>query len=128
MDDPVVWIVIALVALALLAVLAYLLQKRKKERAHAHAETLRHQAVQHSTTVNQSQLDAQKAQAEAELARAQAREAELRAEEASRASAQTEAHQEHVVREADRIDPHVDHRSDDYTPETPEPGRHRQPE
>ena len=123
-NDEIVWIIIAaVVVLALLAALADVLSKRKKQRDqqrdHAHAEHLRQQALTHQPAVTESNLDARRAEAEAELARTEAERAERRAAEARQASAVTEAQQEDVVRRADSIDPHVDHRSDGYTPVTP---------
>ncbi len=49
--------------------------------------------------------------------------AEAQAAEARQKLAQTEAQQEDAIREADRLDPSVDHRSDDYTPEDVSPSR-----
>ena len=54
----------------------------------------------------------------AETARQEARRAEQESAVAQRAAAQARAQQEDVVREADRVDPVVDHRAEDYQPTT----------
>lgn len=127
--DVVIWIVITVVVVALLAALAYVLTKRTRDRkrieAHERAEQLRHEAAQHQPAVQQSDLEARKAEAEAKLRRAEAEHAEAQAAEARQAAAATAARQEDVVREADQLDPAIDHRSSDYRPEVPD-ARHRE--
>jgi hypothetical protein len=59
----------------------------------------------------------------AEQAREQAEIAEARAAEARQELAQTEAQREDTVREADRLDPSVDHTGADYAPQHVTPPR-----
>jgi hypothetical protein len=65
---------------------------------------------------------ARDAEANAARARAEAERAERQAAEAGRARDMERAAHEDQIREADRLDPDVDHRSDDYVPDA-EPQR-----
>ena len=64
-------------------------------------------------------VQAQEAEARAQQARAQAERAEAEAHEARTVHQVEEAEHEDRIREADRIDPQVDHKADDYSPRTP---------
>ncbi|WP_121254396.1 hypothetical protein [Nocardioides ferulae] len=117
--DVVIWIVVGLVLVALVAGLVLVMRKRKQERQardHARAQELRREAAAQTPQVTQSQLEAREAAAQADLARAEAERAERRAAEAKQGLRVEEARQEDAIREADRLDPHVDHRADDYQP------------
>ena len=61
-----------------------------------------------------SPRQAQEAEARAQQARAQAERAEAEAHEARTVHQVEEAEHEDRIREADRIDPQVDHKADDY--------------
>jgi hypothetical protein len=126
MSDTVAAIlVIVAVVLVIAVVAALLLRTRGRERRARQAEELRTHASAQSTDVQLAQREAASREAAAEQAREQAEIAEARAAEARQALAQTEARREDTVREADRLDPSVDHRDAAYQPdEPPAPGRH----
>ena len=111
-------IIVIVVVLVVAAVAAFLVNKRNKDAKIAQAEELRSQAAtQAQTTIAPAQQDAAEAQRKAEEARLQAERAEAEAREAQVAAQQVEAEHEAQVRDADRLDPRVDHRSDDYSPQ-----------
>ena len=111
-------IIIIVVVLVVAAIAAFLINKRNKDAKIAHAEELRSQAAsQAQTTIAPAQQDAAEAERKAEEARLQAERAAAEAREAQVAAQQVEAEHEAQVRDADRLDPRVDTRSDDYTPQ-----------
>lgn len=112
------YIVIAVIVLVVLAVAAYVIRQKNREANIARAEQLRTQAVSEAqTTLPPAQDRAAEAEAKAEEARAAAERAQAEAEEARVAAAQAEAAHEGQVRAADRLDPRVDHKADDYAPQ-----------
>lgn len=117
--DQIIWIVVAVVVvLAIVAALVMMSRKRRQSRSEAarnRAGELRQDAASGAAGVETSRSEAHQARARADAAEARAAEAEERA-------AMEEAAVEDRVREADRVDPDLDHRSDDYRPEVPEPG------
>ncbi|GIM64367.1 hypothetical protein Pve01_83070 [Planomonospora venezuelensis] len=113
-------IIVLVIIAVVLAVAAFLVRKKNREANVARAEQLRAQAAtQAQSTIAPAQERAAAAEAEAEHARAAAAKAEAEAEEARVAAQQIEATHEGQVRAADRIDPRVDHRADDYAPQVP---------
>ena len=115
----IIWIVVAVVVvIALIALFAALGRRRKATKNRQHAETLRQDAHAQQTAVQQEELRAREAEAEAERKRVEAERAEAAAAEARQAHLQEHARVEDQVREADRVDPDVDHRADDYHPGT----------
>lgn len=112
------FIVIAVIVLVVIGVAAYVIRQRNREANIARADQLRTQAAtQVQSTLPPTQDRAAEAEAKAAEARAAAERAEAEAEEARVAAAQAEAQHEGQVRAADRLDPRVDHRSDDYAPQ-----------
>ena len=111
-------IVIVIVALALVGLAAWMSGRKKKEQHHAEAESIRHEATAQAGSIEESQLRAREAEARAEQARLQAQRAEEEAAREHRGVTQEEALHEERIREADRLDPKVDHTADDYSPET----------
>lgn len=114
-----VLLIAALVAVIVVGVLLVALSSRRaqtqadnKMRAHE----LRVEATAEADVIRERELDAQTAQVEADRARLEAERAEARAVQALLALEQTEAQVEDKVREADRLDPEVDDRSDSYSP------------
>ena len=102
------------------AVAAFLINKRNKDAKIQHAEELRSEAATRAqTTIAPAQQDAAEAEARAEEARVQAERAQAEAQEKQVAAQQVEAEHEAQVRDADRLDPRVDDRSDDYAPQVP---------
>ena len=120
--EGIILLVVAVVVV--LAAVAMLARRRKQhdlEQRQVQADQLRHQAADQVQDVRGSDLRAKEAEAEATLAQARAERAEQEAAAVNREAAVEQARHEDVVREADRIDPDVDHRSDGYTPTTGSP-------
>ncbi len=120
-------IIVLVIIAVVIAVAAFLIRKKNREANVARAEHLRAQAAtQAQSTIAPAQeraaaaeAEAEAARAEAEQARAAAAEAEAQAHEARLAAQQIEATHEGQVRAADRVDPRVDHKADDYAPQVP---------
>jgi biopolymer transport protein ExbB/TolQ len=135
MSDTVIWIIVAAIAvLVLLAALAFALRTNRRkdvENRRAQAEQLRQEATATAPDQTEARLRAQEADAQAELARREAERAQQAAAEEQRRVAAEEAHRENLVREADRIDPDVDHRAEGdrpgagNPPKQGPPGSHR---
>jgi len=113
------WVIIILIVLAVLlaAALIYTAMKRKKnEVARQRAGELRSEAATSAVAKQEQEARAREAEAEAERARAQADKLDARAQSERTSYDQTRATQEDRLREADRLDPDVDHRDPNYTP------------
>ncbi len=115
-SGQVIWLLVGIVIVVALVAVAIVVSKR---RGTAKTEHRRHEAEQlrHDAAVGASGLQANRA--EAQEARAEADAAQARAAEAERNTAMDEATVEDRVREADRVDPDVDHTADEYQPEPP---------
>jgi hypothetical protein len=116
----IIWIVVIIVAaLALAAVVVASMRKKNATENRARAEELREQADTRATGgLPAAEASAREAEVEAERARLEAERAEERAAVAQQALTQEQAVHEDQIRAADRLDPDVDHRSDDYAPDT----------
>jgi TolA-binding protein len=115
------WLIIVLVVLAvvLAAALIWTAMKRKKDKVgRQRASELRSDAAATAATKQEQEARAREAEAEAERVRAQADKLDARAQEQRTSYDQTRAQQEDALREADRVDPDVDHRAPDYRPGT----------
>ena len=113
-------IIVLVIIAVVIAVAAFLVRKKNREANVARADQLRAQAAtQAQSTIAPAQERAAAAEAEAEQARAAAAKAEAEAHEARLAAQQIEATHEGQVRAADRVDPRVDHKADDYAPQVP---------
>ena len=111
-------IIVIVIVLVVAAVAAFLVNKRNKDAKIARAEELRGQAAsQAQSTIAPAQQEAAEAERKAEEARLQAERAQAEAREAQVAAQQVEAEHEAQVRDADRVDPRVDHTADDYSPQ-----------
>jgi hypothetical protein len=108
-SEQIIWVLVAIVVVAALVGVAMMASRR---RGTAKVEQLREDAVAGASGLTSSRAEAQEARAEAEAA-------QNRAAQAQQGAAMDEAVVEDRVREADRIDPDVDHQADDYRPETP---------
>ena len=92
--------------------------KRKKDQVgRERASELRSEAATTAAAKQEQEARAREAEAEAERVRAQADKLEVRAQEERTSYDMTQARQEDSLREADRVDPDVDHRSTHYTPD-----------
>lgn len=132
--DTVIWIIVAVVVVLALLTLAALAIRKKQardaEQRRGQAQELRQQATSTAPGVTEAQLRTEEADAEARLMRTEAERAEQRAAEEKRQLAAEEAQREDLIRDADRLDPDVKHRSKDYRPGDPGPtddsgGAHR---
>ena len=123
-NEQIIWLVVAIVVVVALAGLAVAASRR---RGTAKAEHRRHEAEQlrEDAVAGASGLDSSRAQAQE--ARTEAQQAKARATQAERGAAMDEATVEDRVREADRVDPDVDHRAEDYEPEAPAPPTRTEP-
>lgn len=141
MDTTTTVVVIVVILVLLAALAAWWASRRSKARRRHEAAEVRAHAAAHHEGIRSSSEDLAVAQSRADIARAEAERAEREAMEARRELDMERALQEDRVREADALDPDVDHRAGDYEPtldrvETPEtttdgetyerePGRHR---
>jgi len=127
--STIIWIiVIVIVVLLALALLASIAGKKRKERDRLRAEELRTEATGKARSVQDSQLQAQEAEADAQRKRAEAERAAAQAADARQGSEVARAEHEDKIRTADRVDPDVDHKADDYEPRPlGEPGHDDQP-
>ncbi len=112
------FIVIAVIVLVVLAVAFVVIQRKNREANIERADQLRTKAASEAqATIAPAQDRAATAEAEAAEARAVAEKAEAEAEAARLEAQQVEASHEAQVRAADRLDPRVDHKADDYAPQ-----------
>ncbi len=112
------FIVIAVIVLVVLAVAFVVIQRKNREADIERADELRTKAATEArATIAPAQDRAATAEAEAAEARAVAEKAEAEAEAARLEAQQVEASHEAQVRAADRLDPRVDHKADDYAPQ-----------
>ncbi len=114
------WVVIILIvlAVALVAGLVWSSMQRKKQHvARERAGELRSEAAVSSADRQQEEARAREVEAEAQRARAEADRLDAEARQQRTSYDQTRAVHEDRVREADRIDPDVDHRSSEYQPD-----------
>lgn len=117
--EQIIWtVVIVVAALALIGFIVASMRKRSQQDNRARAAELREQAEAKAAVIPDAQARAQEAEAKAEQVRLQAERAEQRAQEARAETAQREALHEDQIRAADRLDPDVDHKAKDYTPDT----------
>jgi FtsZ-interacting cell division protein ZipA len=117
--ESVVWIIVlAVVIIALIGLVGYVMNKKKREQNRVRAEGLRDEAGAAATEIPEAQVRAREAEARAERARLAAQKAEEDAARANQVLSTEEARYEDRIREADRLDPAVDHRAPDYQPDT----------
>lgn len=129
--SQIIWLVVAIVAVLLIAGAAVWASQRRgtqrREQERIRADQLRSEAESQRTELRETELSAREAQVEAERARLEAERADARAAEAQQGLQVDEARFEDQVREADRIDPDVDHRADEYRPGTQPPAQPAEP-
>lgn len=116
------WVIIAIVVIAIIAAIAVAAAKKNKQRKRDRAGAIREDAAVAATGVQKREAHAAETEAEAAAARAEAdrKQAEAQrlaaeAEERRRtADSEREQHDEQLLR-ADKLDPNVNTRSNDYT-------------
>lgn len=116
----VVAVAVVLVIVGIVLTMSTRRKAAEMEHDRSRAEEIRHEATA-TTGVRDSDLEAREAQIEADRAKLEAEQAETRAAEAQQGVQVEEARREDQLREADRLDPDVDHRADDYAPGTDAP-------
>jgi FtsZ-interacting cell division protein ZipA len=122
------WLVIILIVLAVIlavALIGFAVKRKKDKVARERASELRSDAATTAAATQVEEARAREAQAEAERVRAEADKLEAHAQEQRTSYDMTRAQQEDSLREADRLDPDVDHRSSDYQPELDGTPSHR---
>ena len=112
-----IWIIVIVVVVVVVAALVAMTRKRRNEQRRVRAEELREEASTHAAVLPEAQRQAEELRAKADLAQAEARRAEERAANAEQGHRVEQASYEDKVREADRLDPEVDHKSGDYEPD-----------
>ena len=123
------WVIIGVIVLAVLllaGLIAASTKRKKQEVARERAGELRHEATVSDSTRREQEAQARATAAEAERVRAEADKLEARAQHDRTAYDQTLAHQEDRIREADRLDPDVDHRDPGYSPGLADGGTHQE--
>ncbi len=123
--SQIVWLVVAVVAALLVAGIAFMAMQRRstqrREQERLRAEQLRSEAEAQRTELQESEISAREAQVEAERAKLEAERADARAAEATEGHQVDAARFEDQIREADRLDPEVDHQADEYRPTADRP-------
>lgn len=119
--SQIVWIVVIAVAVLILIGLIVSVRKKNHDANRARADQLREQADIQAAGLPDTRARADQAEAQADHARLEAERAEERAAAARTEAAQEQATQEDRIRAADRLDPDVDHRAEDYSPEVADP-------
>ncbi len=110
--------ILVVVAVLLLIGLIWTSMKRKRDQvARERAGELRSHAAGTVLDQHEQEARARQTHAEAQRAKAEADQLEVQAAKEQTAYDQTRAQREDAVREADRLDPDVNHRSDDYQPD-----------
>ena len=119
--STIVWIVVVvIVVIALAAIIAGLGHRRRLESKRSTAQSIREETTtQGAESIARSRVEAQEAEARAARARLEAERAEAQATDAKKGAQVEEARYEDRLREADRVDPDVDHTADDYQPLRP---------
>ena len=120
----IVWIVVVvIVVIALAAIIAAVARRKRLESKRTTAQAIRQEtATSGAEDTARARVEAQEAQARAARARLEAERAEAEAAESHRGAQVEEAKYEDRLREADRVDPDVDHTRDDYQPLRPTDG------
>ena len=114
------WVIgiLVVVAVLLLIGLVWTSVRRKQDQVRRErAGELRSEAAGTALDQHEHEARARQTHAEAQRAKAEADQLEVQAAKEQTAYDQTRAQREDAVREADRVDPDVNHRSDDYEPD-----------
>lgn len=112
-----IWVIVIVVVVIVIALLVTMLGKRRTEQHRSQAEELRQDASSQAAGLAESHRHSEELRAKADLAKAEAERAEERAATAEQGHRVEQAGYEDKLREADRLDPDVDHKADDYEPD-----------
>lgn len=120
--SEIIWIIVITVAvLALVGLIVASMRKRSLADNRAQAAALREQADTEAAELPDARARADQAAAEAERARLEAERAEAQAAAVRTEADQQRAIHEDRIRAADRLDPDVDHKATDYSPDVVDP-------
>ena len=120
------WIILIVIVVLVLAIVGFAVSRGRQHQARNTAQERRAEADRRREAEKHSESQAHQAELEAERARVEAEQARAKAEEAQQAHLQEAAQREDQIRQADAIDPDVDHTSEGYEPGTTRPeGEHR---
>ena len=112
-----IWAIMIAVVIVVVAALVSVTGKRRSGQRHERAEELRQEATAQAAGLSASERQAEELRAKADLARSEAQHAEEQAANAEQGHQVEQAGYEDKLREADRLDPEVDHRAPDYEPD-----------
>ncbi|MGZ4453990.1 MAG: hypothetical protein ACXVWW_10630 [Nocardioides sp.] len=116
------WIILAVVIVVVLLLALAVWRSAERKKRSARAEALREEARTRAPEIGSTRTEAREAEVRADAARLEAERAQREAEAAQTALAQQEAAHEDRLREADRLDPEVNHKARDYEPTPPSTG------
>jgi uncharacterized coiled-coil DUF342 family protein len=117
MSTWLIWVIVIIVVVIVVAGIVSMAGKRRTEVRHSRAEELRQDASTQASGLAESQRQTDELRAQADLAKAEAERAQEQAATAEQSHQAEQAGYEDTLREADRIDPAVDHKSSDYEPD-----------
>ncbi|HXH79999.1 hypothetical protein [Nocardioides sp.] len=121
-NEQIIWIVvIALAALVLIGLIVAAMRKKSTESKRVQAQQLREEAHGGAAGLPDAQARADQAATQAEHKRLEAERAEKEALRVRTELDQERARYEDQVRAADRLDPDVNHKAKDYTPQAADP-------
>jgi Flp pilus assembly protein TadB len=112
-----IWVIVIVVVIVIAALAVSLAGKRRTEQHRVRAEELRQDATAQASGLTESQREAEEQRAKADLAKAEAERAQEEAATAEQSHQVEQAGYEDKLREADRLDPAVDHKAGDYEPD-----------
>ena len=104
-----IWVIVIVVVLVVIGAVVSMMSKRRTEQHRAHADELRAEASAKAGGLTESQRQAEDARAKAELAQSEAQRTQERAAQAEQGHQVEQAGYEDKLREADRLDPDVEH-------------------
>lgn len=119
--SQIVWTIVIVAAVLILIGLVVAVRKKNQDANRARAAQLREQADIQAAGLPDTQARADQAREQAERARLEAERAEEHAATVRAEAEQEQAAQEDRIRAADRLDPDVDHRAEDYSPQVVAP-------
>ena len=120
--EQIIWtVVIVLAVLVLIGLIVAAMRKKGQESKRAHAQEIRQEAAGGAAGLPDAQARAEQVRVQAEHKRFEAERAEQEALAARTEVEQQRARHEDQVREADRLDPDVDHQAKDYSPQVADP-------
>jgi len=112
-----IWLIVIVVIVLIVAAVVAFMSRRRTAMRRNRAEELRTEASSLAGGLSESQRQADELRAKADIARAEAERTQEQARRAERSHEVEQASYEDKVREADRLDPGVDTRDDDYRPD-----------